>query len=107
MGFLKKKSKDDPGQGVVHYERVLEEIGGFGRWQKVLVVLLWVPSLYCGMAFMTYSFALGVPKDYRCFVPACDGGAESPDALNASWVPLAIPWDDGAKNGKGMLQFCH
>ncbi len=73
MGFLKKikKKKEeegDGGGGVVHYQKILESIGGFGRWQKTLVVLLWVPSMYCGMAFMTYSFALGVPGDYRCTV---------------------------------------
>jgi len=48
-----------------NYEAILREIGGFGRWQKLAVVLLWVPVIYCGAAFMTYSFVLGTPKDYR------------------------------------------
>ena len=48
-----------------HFDAILDEIGSFGRWQQFLMVLLWIPSMYCGMAFMTYSFALGTPEKYR------------------------------------------
>ena len=59
-----------------HYDGILAEIGSFGPWQKRLMVLLWIPSIYTGVAFMTYSFTLGTPSEYRCYVPGCD---ESPD----------------------------
>ncbi len=48
-----------------HYESILSEIGDFGRWQKMVMALLWLPALYCGMAFMTYSFTFGTPSKYR------------------------------------------
>ena len=89
------------------YDEVLKEIGQFGPWQKKLMVILWAPILVVGLAFMTYSFALGTPADYRCFVPGCDqpdedgGGNElKPDWLNR-YIPPDIP---GKLCGKQLVQ---
>ena len=49
----------------VDYEAILSEIGEFGPWQKKIIVMLWIPSGFCGLMFMVYSFALGTPSQYR------------------------------------------
>ena len=49
------------------YDEVLEKIGQFGRWQKVILLLLWLPPMLCGMGYMQYSFASGTPK-FSCLV---------------------------------------
>ena len=74
------------------YDEVLKEIGEFGPWQKKLMVILWAPILVVGLAFMTYSFALGTPAGYRCFVPGCDTEGEK-NEFRPDWVNRFIPPD--------------
>ena len=40
----------------MNYDSILEELGEFGPWQLVPVVLLWFPSIASGIFVITYSF---------------------------------------------------
>jgi len=101
-----------------NFEAILAEIGPFGRFQKTAMVFLWVPVIYCGMAFMTYSFVVGTPKDYRyrcttrrnpligthffrCRIPACDQDTLVAD-LDPPWANAFIPRD----GKKGHVHSC-
>ncbi len=77
----------------IQYEAILQLIGPFGRWQKRLIVLLWIPALYCGIAFMIYSFVLGIPEHYRCLVEECETLDEA--TYNASYINGIIPYEQG------------
>jgi len=54
------------------YDRdILEKIDGFGKWQKILFALLWLPSGFSAMAVFMYSFIAYTPE-HRCRIPECD-----------------------------------
>ncbi|QQP40977.1 Uncharacterized protein FKW44_015212, partial [Caligus rogercresseyi] len=57
--------------GQIDFNGILEEIGGFGRWQKKNFFILWLTSMGAGLAVVVFSFTGKVP-DHRCAVPFCD-----------------------------------
>ncbi len=74
----------------MNYDTLLqEEVGGFGRWQAMVVASLWAGSFYSGMAVLVYPLVFATPGEFRCAVPGCDGGHSS--ALEEVWVGGAIP----------------
>ena len=40
----------------MNYDQILEEIGEFGPWQILPVILLWLPSIAAGVFVLTFSF---------------------------------------------------
>ena len=50
---------------------ILEKVNGFGKWQKILFALLWLPSGFSAMAVFMYSFIAYIPE-HRCRIPECD-----------------------------------
>jgi OCT family organic cation transporter-like MFS transporter 4/5 len=56
---------------VLDYDKVLEEVGECGYWQKRLFLLLCFPSALSSMAVFMYEFIAYTPP-HRCHVPACD-----------------------------------
>jgi hypothetical protein len=40
----------------MQYDLILEELGEFGPWQLIPVILLWLPSIASGIFVLTYSF---------------------------------------------------
>jgi hypothetical protein len=40
----------------MNYDKILEELGEFGPWQLIPVILLWFPSIASGIFVLTYSF---------------------------------------------------
>ena len=38
------------------YDEVLDEIGEFGRWQQVTIVLLWIPPMMAGIHNLLFVF---------------------------------------------------
>lgn len=75
------------------YDIILEKIDGFGKWQKCLFALLWLPSGFSAMAVFMYTFIAYLPDSYRCDIPQCN------DQLEENYLDFAIP------NGEQCYQY--
>jgi len=80
------------------YDEVLDEIGEFGRWQQVTIVLLWIPPMMAGIHNLLFVFTGLAPQNgYRCQIPGCDG-----DQFEFEDFPLKLfPTDSD-----GELDYC-
>lgn len=58
------------------FDDILEHVGEFGCYQKVMVLLLYLPCMFGAMQTMSYVFTSAVPK-YRCYVNGCDNSSSS------------------------------
>ena len=78
------------------YDRdILTQINGFGKWQKWLFALLWLPSGFSATAVFMYSFIAYLPEDYRCRVPQCEDIDEND--FQAPFINFSIP--NNVENG--------
>ena len=48
------------------YDRILTQLGEFGRWQRRNAALLWLPALAGGINIMIAAYAVMPPREYRC-----------------------------------------
>ena len=49
------------------YDKILTQLGEFGRWQQINLFLLWIPTIGAGLNVMIAAFAVMEPKNgYRC-----------------------------------------
>ena len=49
------------------YDRILTQLGEFGRWQQLNAFLLWIPAIGAGINVMIAAFAVMGPRNgYRC-----------------------------------------
>uniref|UniRef100_A0A0K2TL63 Major facilitator superfamily (MFS) profile domain-containing protein n=1 Tax=Lepeophtheirus salmonis TaxID=72036 RepID=A0A0K2TL63_LEPSM len=58
-------------QMAIDFNSILEEIGGFGKWQRKNFLLLWLTSMAAGLAIVVFSFTGNIPN-HRCSVPFCE-----------------------------------
>lgn len=72
------------------FDDILEHVGEFGCYQKVMVLLLYMPCMFGAMQSLSYVFTSAVPK-YRCYVSGCDNATSSycEDFLN-----FTTPYDN-------------
>ncbi|XP_055692440.1 organic cation transporter protein isoform X1 [Lutzomyia longipalpis] len=79
------------------FDRVLDEIGEFGKFQLTNYLLICLPVFFGAANSLSYVFTAGVPN-YRCFVPNCD------DPINPnydeSWIHYAVP---GETDSRGIF----
>ena len=54
------------------YDRILTQLGEFGRWQRRNAALLWLPAMAGGINIMIAAYAVMPPREYRC-QNECDG----------------------------------
>jgi len=60
------------------YDRILQELGEFGTWQRINAGMLWIPALADGMNIMVASFAVMEPRNgFRCKMEECEPGNSS------------------------------
>lgn len=50
------------------YDSALRQVGGFGRYQKRIYLLLCLPMATCAMQVMVTVFILGVPRHRSVFI---------------------------------------
>ena len=50
----------------MNFDKVLNDLGEFGRWQKMNLFLLWFPCMMSGVMVLIGSFTLLEPSEYRC-----------------------------------------
>ena len=67
---------------------ILENIDGFGKWQKILFALLWIPSAFSAMPVFMYSFIAYEPKNFWCNVPQCS------EEDSTAFLNFTAPSDD-------------
>merc|ERR1711892_555029 len=82
MGYLLHKHCHNK----MDYDAVLTEIGEFGPWQQLTIVLLWIPPMMAGIHNLLFVFTGLTPKNgYRCQIPGCDDDefefSDFPDSL--------------------------
>ena len=75
---------------IVDYDEVFNEIGQFGKWQKLIFFF----SCLCSMcsAFLTFGFPsfIGFTPRFRCFIPQCDINLNEAEYY-ANYTVFAIP----------------
>ncbi|CAO1419531.1 unnamed protein product [Diamesa tonsa] len=70
-------------------DKVLEEIGEFGKYQKIKYFLLCIPVFFGAANSLSYVFTAG-KQHYRCLIPECElSNAEYTDDVN--WTQSAYP----------------
>ncbi|XP_047468283.1 solute carrier family 22 member 5-like [Penaeus chinensis] len=84
------------------FERVLDEVGGEGRYQMLLLFAYLLPlSFYSPFGSSSLLLMMTTP-DHSCSVP----GRPSDVVSEEEWRNMTIPWEDGA-DGKSRLSQCH
>jgi len=83
---------------VLDYDRILEDVGECGFWQKRLFFLLCFPSALSSMAVFMYEFIAYTPP-HRCYVPQCD--QENSETFFKNHTNFSIPKD---QNGPSLCQ---
>ncbi|KAJ6636238.1 Organic cation transporter 1, partial [Pseudolycoriella hygida] len=68
-------------------DTIYEEIGGFGKFQIFVYVLICIPLIIISCCNLSYIIVAG-DLEYRCFIPECDIDHGN-EALQ--WVHIAIP----------------
>ena len=51
-------------------EDILPIINEWGKWQKILFAILWLPSAFSAMPVFLYTFITYVPE-HQCNIPQC------------------------------------
>lgn len=88
---------------------VLPSLGGFGRHQKQLVVLTWIPALFIGFSQFSDHFLLAQPHG-TCLLPAGNHSNWTGSPLLASGAPVLQLGVNGTAEGledsAGLLCAC-
>ncbi|XP_066992268.1 solute carrier family 22 member 4 [Anabrus simplex] len=73
-------------------DKILEELGQFGRFQIVSYVLISIPMIFVVISGTSFVFTSG-DLDYRCRIPECDGNNT---AYRPEWIQNAVPMEQRA-----------
>ena len=57
MSGTMEEKKDEKKQSDISIDELLQDLGEFGLWQWIGIVILWLPSMAGGIIVLTYSFA--------------------------------------------------
>lgn len=69
------------------FDEILEHIGEFGNYQRVLYLAVCVAAMYSAIHMLANVFVMGTPK-HRCFINNCD---TSGSHYNEPWLPYTVP----------------
>lgn len=70
------------------FDNVLEEIGEFGRYQKIKYYLLCLPVFFGAANSLSYVFTAG-NQQYRCLIPECESIETA--RYDTNWLQHAMP----------------
>ncbi len=97
---------------MMDYDKILEHLGEWGRWNVTNQLLIWVGPFISGFMVLVYSFTgtnIGLPifwnkyffspsglqpDKYRCKIPACDDGVSSPSFSDVTSTIFPLDDDD-------------
>ena len=86
----------------VDFDSVLDEIGSFGRYQKILYYSVCTPIILTTAIGLAVVFSAAVPKS-RCFVPSCDNLTDPiySAAISDGFANFTLP-----KDSRGQFDSC-
>ncbi|XP_068604959.1 uncharacterized protein [Brachionichthys hirsutus] len=112
-GFVSPESTTTPGGLLARTDNsVLPFLGGFGKYQKQLIVLTWIPALFIGFSQYSDNFLLAQPNN-TCVQPLAwndsnqTGGfssLESPRRVTAAPAHTRADGSRGARNATDNTQ---
>ncbi|PZC76256.1 hypothetical protein B5X24_HaOG204862 [Helicoverpa armigera] len=85
------KVSEESKEGQFNLDGILSELGSFGKYQLLLLLLLAFRDSFLAMCNFNYVFA-AAEVNFRCVVPECES-LES--GFNASWRSFALPNEPG------------
>lgn len=76
-------------QGIMDYDVLLPEIGAFGRYQKILIGIVLIPTVFpCAWNAYSQLFIAAIPG-HHCRVPELDGWFEKyPELVKQLTIPV-------------------
>ncbi|KAL5242557.1 hypothetical protein ACI65C_009967 [Semiaphis heraclei] len=86
MVILQKK-----GVKMIDIDRLLEEVGEFGKYQKLNIFYLGLSLLFTASSTMAFVFTTG-DMNYRCLINECDA-SETTFEYWPSWLNRTVPFD--------------
>lgn len=87
----------------MRFEDVLHEIGGFNKFQFLVLYMLWLPRVILPLHFLLHNFISGIPS-HHCALPRLDGrytGGTEKDSESAQILAFGIP-----RNADGSYSSC-
>ncbi|KAF4107376.1 solute carrier family 22 member 7a [Onychostoma macrolepis] len=88
----------------MRFEDVLHEIGGFNKFQFLVLYILWLPRVILPLHFLLHNFISGVPP-HNCALPHLDdryaAGTKDSTEVSAQILALGIP-----RNADGSYSSC-
>ncbi|XP_067308369.1 solute carrier family 22 member 23 isoform X2 [Pseudorasbora parva] len=89
-GFVTPETNTHPDLLTQIDNRVLPDVGGFGKYQKQLIVLTWIPAIFIGFSQFSDNFLLAQPQPNHPCVPA---------QTNNNDLATVAPLYSGVNNG--------
>ncbi|KAI7794988.1 solute carrier family 22 member 7a [Triplophysa rosa] len=78
----------------MRFEDILEEVGGFKKFQFLLLSILWLPRIILPLHFLLHNFISGVPP-HHCALPYLEdsyaGGTEQDNPAVSQILALGVP----------------
>lgn len=78
----------------MRFEEILDEVGGFNKFQFLVLFILWLPRVLLPLHFLLHNFISGVPP-HHCALPnivdSYAGGAEKDNPAVSRILALGIP----------------
>ncbi|KAI2659107.1 Solute carrier family 22 member 7 [Labeo rohita] len=84
----------------MRFEDILHEIGGFNKFQFLVLYILWLPRIILPLHFLLHNFISGVPP-HHCALPHLDGTEKDSAEVSAQIMGLGIP-----RNADGSYSSC-
>ncbi|XP_073682253.1 solute carrier family 22 member 7a [Garra rufa] len=84
----------------MRFEDILHEIGGFSKFQFLVLYILWLPRIILPLHFLLHNFISGVPP-HHCALPHLDGTGKDSAEVSAQILALGIP-----HNADGSYSSC-
>lgn len=85
------------------FDNILDEIGGFGKFQLKNYILVCLPVFYAAANSLSYVFTSRAPN-YRCSVPQCENITNT--TFNQYWMKDALPGSFSDTTGKFIPEQC-
>ncbi|XP_035519487.1 solute carrier family 22 member 7-like [Morone saxatilis] len=76
--------------GEMKFEKILEEIGGFGPFQIAILILLSVPRIVLPCHFLLNNFIAGLPP-HRCDISTLDDGGHFGNLTQEQRLTISVP----------------
>ncbi|KAJ8979457.1 hypothetical protein NQ317_006771 [Molorchus minor] len=82
-------------------DAILEQLGDFGKYQKYVFTLVFIPIIMHSAVHVAYVFT-AVDLTYRCEVPPCDSNSTT---YEPDWLINAVPYSDGTPEKCDMYTY--